>query len=404
MDEQHHEDEIPTLEEHLREDAPPAENESPGLKETAGRLALRVVAWAAGTLVIFALIYLFLWFMVFRYVAEALNNKFFLQPELSWALAWGVTALLVVSIVRFVPAALLGVAGSRAWTAYGVSLTVLLLLSYSWSGAAYFDQNGESERTLVRRDGKLEILAADKRDPHTGREVERLTPENLREFQLRNQYGSFADAPPVRPGHYFDEVSNEPKVWYSEVSPGVYDLFPLPGFDPRTGERLQAISREIVSDPVNQLRIYDARTGEAHPVAEPIPGTLRTASGPLPEVPPVYYGESDESLAAAPPVPAPAPAPVPKAVSQPKQEPKPEVRAGAVAVAPPPAPVAAPAATPPAPRQPSSTPARSTASTSTRPAAGPSPTGAGRNLAPAPADRRAAAQERDRALAESIRW
>jgi len=384
---------------------------------TMGGFFVKALGWAAGTVALFLVVRVLLWLVVLRYVGQSLDSQFFLSPELSWGLAWGLTAVLFIALWKFLPTAFFGIRGQQGWTAYFVIVAVLFGLSYSWGPQSYFDANGQSERRIVRNDGRIELIGGSERHPVTGRDTEPLTPEAYREYELRKQYRSFADAPPVRPGLYFDEVSNEPKVWYSEPEPGVYDLFPLPGFDPRTGEKLQPIRREIVNDPLNLLRVYDARTGHASPMEGTlVPEDYRAAAGPMPPEPPVYWADEEEEVAPPPVRPAlqpSSPPDEPRPASTPPAPPSPARSAApTTTTAAPPAPAPSPtpsratsvttpprataAPTPPSPRQTAPAPSapRSTAQSQTRQ----------RELGQVPADRRAEAAKRDAALSEQIKW
>jgi hypothetical protein len=70
--------------------------------------------------------------------------------------------------------------------------------------------------------------------------------EAIKEFYSWQKTGKIGDIPRVKIGEYFDQITGEPIVWYSERDGKIF-LFSLPGHDPLTGNRLKPVTKEIAS-------------------------------------------------------------------------------------------------------------------------------------------------------------
>ena len=97
-------------------------------------------------------------------------------------------------------------------------------------------------------------------DPGTGDELVPITKEMValwrdqekrKEDEGRRKKEEARQAPQlIDPGKYdpFDPLSGQPRVWYSRDAGGEYQFFDNPGFDPRAGEVLAIITRDVLRD------------------------------------------------------------------------------------------------------------------------------------------------------------
>jgi TPR repeat protein len=67
---------------------------------------------------------------------------------------------------------------------------------------------------------------------------------------------------PIDPEKYdpFDPLSGKPRVWYSRSEEGEYQFYDNPGFDPRTGEALAIITRDVLGDSTKARRKPNAQS------------------------------------------------------------------------------------------------------------------------------------------------
>jgi flagellar biosynthesis GTPase FlhF len=81
-------------------------------------------------------------------------------------------------------------------------------------------------------------------DPQTGRQCRVLTAEmaeKVREYQNGKRPSQIVNLPVT----FFSPISGEALVWFTMSSPSSIELFDLMGFNPRTGEELQPVTRQI---------------------------------------------------------------------------------------------------------------------------------------------------------------
>lgn len=83
-------------------------------------------------------------------------------------------------------------------------------------------------------------------DPKWGIRYKPITPEILRRYHFWKKNGRNDAIPLVQPGKYFDMLTGEPIVWYTERQNGEIILFSLPGHDQKTGKVLKPITSEMV--------------------------------------------------------------------------------------------------------------------------------------------------------------
>jgi hypothetical protein len=88
--------------------------------------------------------------------------------------------------------------------------------------------------------------------PDTGEELVPITKEivELWKSQKESRLQSNTRHAPqlIDPDKYafFDPITGKPRVWYWRSERGEYEFYDNPGFHPRTGAKLNAISKEVI--------------------------------------------------------------------------------------------------------------------------------------------------------------
>lgn len=125
---------------------------------------------------------------------------------------------------------------------------VFIVGTYFITGNVYFDRStGEYSRCYLKTLSGFKFSSTCDYDPEFGTKYEPITPDIINEILLWENSGSLQNVPSVQEGRYFDQLTGEPIVWYS-INPNnnKIRLFPLPGYDPLTGEQLKPVTQAIV--------------------------------------------------------------------------------------------------------------------------------------------------------------
>ncbi|WP_439925208.1 tetratricopeptide repeat protein [Nitrobacter sp. JJSN] len=98
--------------------------------------------------------------------------------------------------------------------------------------------------------GTIELFDLMGYHPQTGEELKPVTRQIVSEWQ--SQAAKVVKRAPTKidPNAYafYDAVSGKPQVWYWRSDADEYEFYDGPGFQPRTGEPLQAITREAIAN------------------------------------------------------------------------------------------------------------------------------------------------------------
>ena len=118
---------------------------------------------------------------------------------------------------------------------------------YYGSSDVFFDrETGKSVKYYIKTLDGFKFSNTDDYDPKLGIKYKPITPEVVKEFYFWEKTGKMQNTPSVIHGKYFDKITGEPIVWYTERPEGERELFPLPGHDPLTGKNLKPMTAEIV--------------------------------------------------------------------------------------------------------------------------------------------------------------
>jgi hypothetical protein len=120
-------------------------------------------------------------------------------------------------------------------------------LFYITKSPIYFDRaSGIPARYYIKTMNKFKISSAPDYDPETGLKYQPITPETVKEIEMWAATGKVENMPSIVGGQYFSKLTGEPIVWYIIDSNDKVNLFPLPGYDPSTGDKLLPVTKAII--------------------------------------------------------------------------------------------------------------------------------------------------------------
>lgn len=122
---------------------------------------------------------------------------------------------------------------------------------YYGSADVFFDrETGKPAKYFIKTLDGFKFSNLSDYDPKFGIKYKPITLEVVKEFHFWEKTGKMQNVPKVPRGKYFDQITGEPIVWYAERSEKTIRLFPLPGYDPLTGEVLKPITADIVKQKI----------------------------------------------------------------------------------------------------------------------------------------------------------
>jgi hypothetical protein len=100
-----------------------------------------------------------------------------------------------------------------------------------------------------RSDGRIELYDLMGFHPETGEELQPVTKDIAVLWKIQNEKVVKRAPSRIDPEKYplFDPVNGRARVWFWRDEAGNYEFYDGPGFQPRTGESLQVISKESIS-------------------------------------------------------------------------------------------------------------------------------------------------------------
>jgi len=81
-------------------------------------------------------------------------------------------------------------------------------------------------------------------DPQTGKPLQKVTPVITKIYELQEQGMRIASVDP-HTSDWFSSLDGEPVLWYSRFPNGELAFYNMPGNDPRTGDPLTPVTREL---------------------------------------------------------------------------------------------------------------------------------------------------------------
>lgn len=164
-----------------------------------------------------------------------------------------VTAVAVATGLPFIIAIRFVIAPPKKWhrpaglgvmaayiTAYNIAL-------YAITGDQYFrvDSDAEAIKWYAITPNGVDYFDRPGTHPVYGIPLQPVTPDAIAEHKLH----AVGEASPVDAAdvQFFDPMTGAPKAWYTQESDGRLSFFDRPGFDPRSGVRLQGVTPSIAA-------------------------------------------------------------------------------------------------------------------------------------------------------------
>lgn len=180
-------------------------------------------------------------------ILEMLSSHFGLETIFARPIALAATAIFVALFPTLIMNILFGYKARFILFAMVGGSAAVALATYFFTGDVYFDRStGEPLKCYAKTLEGFKFSGTCDFDPKLGVRFQKITPDVTREIVFWEKHGKLEHVPDVVPGRYFDTLTGDPIVWYSVRSDGKIRLFPLPGFDPATGEPLSAITKDVV--------------------------------------------------------------------------------------------------------------------------------------------------------------
>jgi hypothetical protein len=203
---------------------------------------------ATGAMLLMALMKALFIFFIYSSFLGKISSTFGLDLMLARPIAILATIgslLLLPWIISFLA---LGRRKKELFIATSVAVAICYMGLLYGAADVFFDRaTGRPAKYYIKTLDGFKFSSTGDFDPRFGAKYRPITPEIIKEYLFWQKTGSLKTIPEVIPGRYFDMITGEPIVWYSEWPDGTVRLFPLPGHDPATGELLKPISREVVT-------------------------------------------------------------------------------------------------------------------------------------------------------------
>jgi Domain of unknown function (DUF4145) len=172
-------------------------------------------------------------------------------------------------------------AGMAALVAMAIGYN--LMFYYATKDTPFIFSSGRGAKYYERTDQGIVLYDRAGYSPTTGQPLLPVTPEVWRDYQieLKQGEGSMVSIDPAT-HDWFNPNSGAPMLWYSRSSDGKFQFFPRPGINPRTGDPLSPVTRELEQNwteartpkPPTPVTQQDILSQILHPAASGGPGVL----------------------------------------------------------------------------------------------------------------------------------
>ncbi|WP_156041815.1 tetratricopeptide repeat protein [Bradyrhizobium sp. URHD0069] len=224
-----------------------------------------------------------IYYFLARSYVEQIANSFDLDQHLADALVWlSFAAIIFFAGYAFSFNKRRRVIGALGFLALLVGHSLVLSRSDNLMTKCYVVSRNE-----------IKVLNRVGIDPQTGLNCRLLTPEmaeKVREYQRGKRPAQITGLPVV----FFSTLTGEPIVWFTKGnSPHSIELFDLMGFNPRTGEELVPVTRQVADEWTSDEQF---RLQEAHRIPPKRIQNPETAVffDPITGQPKVWYWRSDQ--------------------------------------------------------------------------------------------------------------
>jgi len=121
-----------------------------------------------------------------------------------------------------------------------------LMFYYATKDTPFIFGSGRGSKYYERTDQGIVFFDRAGYSPTTGQPLLLVTPDVWREYQIESKEGTDSMSPVDPSTHdWFNPNSGAPMLWYSHSSDGKSDFFLRPGTNPRTGDPLLPVTRDL---------------------------------------------------------------------------------------------------------------------------------------------------------------
>lgn len=225
----------------------------PGSK-IAKYLAIGLVLFLGIILALIVMKVLFLQ-SLYSYFLDKAVSSFGLDIVFSRLIAVLATGALLLSLPSLLAFLFLGKKRKEVLIGAAVVYTIFSFALFFAGKEVFFDRNtGQPAKFYIMTLNGFKFSSAPDIDPRWGIRYKPVTEEVMKQYHAWQKTGQYETMPTIRPGKYFDMLTGEPLVWYGERPEGEIELFPLPGFDPKYGNRLKPITHEAIARYTRQVQ------------------------------------------------------------------------------------------------------------------------------------------------------
>jgi len=244
------------------------------LKKILPSLLIFVLALAVLGLVLYAFaipLDIYIVGKLFHYVVEKVVSI----TGMSIWLAKGIVAIVLIPMFWVLPNLYRGKYKKQARAVGALYFGIFFLSIYFLSRDINFAHSGAGPLKwyALTPDG-VKFYDSPGNDPVYGMPLKPVTPEVIRKLKLL-QKGDLKVIDP-RNAVFFNPITGEAQIWYHRYPDGTVEFYDRPGYHPVTGDPLEAVTKQIVSDWRAHASVGKAPAAEA---AKPLPGGVAVPPG-----------------------------------------------------------------------------------------------------------------------------
>ncbi len=205
------------------------------------------LAILAGLFVLLALMKVLFVYQIYSFMLEKIITTFGLDLMLSRVVAIFISVVTILVLPWVISFLLFGRRKKELFIVSALAIAVCFLGLYYGTTDVFFDRStGKPIKFYIKTLEGFKFSSTDDFDPKFGIKYKPITAEIIKECFFWEKTGKMQNIPAIKPGQYFNMITGEPMVWYSETPDGEIKLFSLPGYDPTTGELLKPMTKEVV--------------------------------------------------------------------------------------------------------------------------------------------------------------
>lgn len=209
------------------------------------KLLLFLIVAVVGIIILSAAMKVWFAYSIYSFFLQQISSVFGLDAILARPAAVVTTAATLIVLPWLTSFLLFGRKKKQVLIAGSIVLAVWTLSLYYGTDNVFFDRNtGKPAKYYIKTLAGFKFSSTDDFDPQFGIKYKPIDAQTVQEYYLWKKTGKM-QVPTVQPGKYFDIITGEPIVWYADRPDGSIELFPLPGYDPLTGQALRPMTKEM---------------------------------------------------------------------------------------------------------------------------------------------------------------